>query len=59
MCTAGSRIFVQSKIYDDFVKGLTAAAQTAKAGSGFDPSTTSDPVVSETQFDVSLSFSIY
>ncbi|KAI0689129.1 aldehyde dehydrogenase domain-containing protein [Cytidiella melzeri] len=51
MCAAGSRIYVQSKIYDDFVKGLTAAAQAAKGGSGFEPTTTSGPVASELQFD--------
>ena len=53
MCSAGSRLFVQAKIYDEFVKGLAGAAQAAKGGSGFDPSYTSGPVVSSTQFDVS------
>ncbi|KAI0818922.1 aldehyde dehydrogenase [Irpex lacteus] len=56
MCTAGSRIFVHSKVYDDFVKGLTAAAQTAKGGTGFDPNTTSGPVVSEAQFERVLGY---
>ncbi len=59
MCTAGSRIFVHSKVYDDFVKGLTAAAQTAKGGTGFDPNTTSGPVVSEAQFEVGLLSVLY
>lgn len=54
MCTAGSRIFVHAQIYDAFVKGLTAAAQAAKGGNGFDPSATSGPVVSQAQFDVSF-----
>ncbi|KAI0086321.1 aldehyde dehydrogenase [Irpex rosettiformis] len=56
MCTAGSRIFVHSKIYDEFVKGLTAAAQAAKGGNGFDPSCTSGPVVSEAQFERVLGY---
>ena len=52
MCTAGSRIFVHAQVYDAFVKGLTAAAQAAKGGNGFDPSATSGPVVSQAQFEV-------
>lgn len=37
MCAASSRIFVQEGIYDQFVKGLVAAAQSIKQGDGFNP----------------------
>lgn len=52
MCTAGSRIFVQEGIYDEFIKYLSQAAQAAQPGNGFDTDHKVDPVVSKTQFDV-------
>ena len=52
MCTAGSRIFVQEGVYDNFMKELHQASQAAKPGDVFDPSTTHSPLVSETQLKV-------
>jgi aldehyde dehydrogenase (NAD+) len=52
MCTAGSRIYVQEGIYDEFMKHFIAIAQSAKTGNGFDPNTSIDPVVSKVQLDV-------
>lgn len=59
MCSASSRIFVQSGIYDAFVSGMTQAAQSAKGGSSFDPTTTSGPVVSQLQFDVGVEIIVW
>jgi aldehyde dehydrogenase (NAD+) len=42
ICTAGSRIFVQSKIYDKFLQEFTAATQNFASGTG-------DPFGAETQ----------
>lgn len=52
-CTAGTRIFVQEGIYDEFVSRFTAVAQylTQTAGDPFAPETQHGPQVSQTQFD--------
>jgi acyl-CoA reductase-like NAD-dependent aldehyde dehydrogenase len=56
VCTAGSRIFVQEAIYDQFLTKFTAAAKAVGAGAGdpFAPGTLHGPQVSQTQFDVRL-----
>jgi acyl-CoA reductase-like NAD-dependent aldehyde dehydrogenase len=54
-CSAGSRIFVQAGVYDEFIKKLTLVAKGMKAGDLFDPTTTHGPQVSKTQFDVGSS----
>nr|ALG75772.1 aldehyde dehydrogenase 2 [Tricholoma vaccinum] len=53
VCTAGSRIFVQEGIYDQFLAKFTAAATAVEAGTGdpFSPGTLHGPQVSQTQFD--------
>src|ERR1700683_765171 len=38
-CCAGSRLFVQEKVYDKVVEGVAQAARTLKVGPGLDPST--------------------
>lgn len=52
-CCAGSRIFVQAGIYDEFIQKFNLVAKGLKAGDLFDPKTTHGPQVSKTQFDVS------
>jgi aldehyde dehydrogenase (NAD+) len=52
VCFAGSRIFVQEGIYDDFLRAFTAVAQRSKLGDPFDAKTTQGPQISKTQFDV-------
>lgn len=52
VCTAGSRIFVQEGIYDEFLKKFTAAAQSLTIGDPFAPDTVHGPQVSKTQFEV-------
>ena len=49
-CIAGSRIFVQQKIYDEFAQRFTAAADQVKTGDPFASDTIVGPLVSETQF---------
>lgn len=51
-CIAGSRIFVQSSIYDEFVPKLVAAAKALKVGHPDDPETAVAPVASFRQRDV-------
>ena len=53
-CIAGSRIFVQSGIYDKFLAKLTESAKAIKLGDPFVGDTAQGPLVSKTQFDVRL-----
>src|SRR5918912_1471709 len=50
-CCAGSRLFVQEQVHDQFVQKLVARAKTQKVGDPFDPDTTQGPQVSQEQFD--------
>ena len=51
VCTAGSRIYVQRKRFDEVVQRLAIAAEAMKIGSGFDPATQLGPVVSKRHFE--------
>ena len=50
-CTAGSRLFVQESVYDEFVSKMVAKAKSRKVGDPFDPTTEQGPQVSQEQFD--------
>ena len=50
-CCAGSRLFVEEKIHDQFVEKLLKKAKSQKVGDPFDPDTTQGPQVSQEQFD--------
>lgn len=50
-CCAGSRLFIQDKVYDEVVAGIAAYAKNLKVGPGLDPSTQLGPLVSQVQFD--------
>ncbi|EJD04639.1 NAD-dependent aldehyde dehydrogenase [Fomitiporia mediterranea MF3/22] len=50
-CCAGTRIFVQEKIYDEFLQKFTAKAQGLKIGDPFGVDTYQGPQVSQPQFD--------
>ena len=50
-CCAGSRLFVESHIHDEFVDRMVKLVKTAKLGDPFDPETTQGPQVSQEQFD--------
>jgi aldehyde dehydrogenase (NAD+) len=53
ICVAGSRIFVQAGIYDDFLQKFTESAQRLSVGDPFSPGTFQGPQISERQFEVS------
>ncbi|KAI0294174.1 aldehyde dehydrogenase [Russula brevipes] len=50
-CCAGSRIFVQSGIYDEFLRRFTAKSQSIKLGDPFAKDSYQGPQVSKIQFD--------
>lgn len=50
-CCAGSRIFVQAGIYDEFLKKFTEKAKSIKVGDPFHKATSQGPQVSQIQFD--------
>ncbi|MDX1562599.1 MAG: aldehyde dehydrogenase family protein, partial [Gammaproteobacteria bacterium] len=56
VCAAGSRLYVHSKIYDQVVEGVAAAAAKIRLGPGLDPETEMGPLVSREQQDRVLSY---
>jgi aldehyde dehydrogenase (NAD+) len=50
-CVAGSRLYVQEAVYDEFVQKMVAKAKGRKVGDPFDPGTEQGPQVSQEQFD--------
>ncbi len=50
-CCAGSRLFVEDKVHDQFVEKLVKKAKTRKVGDPFAPDTEQGPQVSQEQFD--------
>jgi aldehyde dehydrogenase (NAD+) len=50
-CCAGSRVFVEEAIYDEFVEKSIARAGKRRVGDPLDPRTDQGPQVSESQFD--------
>jgi aldehyde dehydrogenase (NAD+) len=51
ICSAGTRMFVQRPIYDEFVERVAAYARTIRVGDPLDPETQMGPVVSSEQLD--------
>jgi aldehyde dehydrogenase (NAD+) len=50
-CCAGSRVFVEENIYDEFVEKSIARASKRRVGDPLDPRTDQGPQVSEAQLD--------
>src|SRR5579872_207365 len=50
-CCAGSRLFVEEKVHDQFVEKVLKKAKAQKVGDPFDPATTQGPQVSQEQYD--------
>jgi len=50
-CCAGSRVFVEETIYNEFVERSIARASRRIVGDPFDPRTELGPLVDQTQFD--------
>lgn len=55
-CCAGSRLYVQKKIFDEVVSGVTEHARKIKVREGFNPESEMGPLVSEEQLNRVLSF---
>jgi aldehyde dehydrogenase (NAD+) len=51
ICSAGTRLFVERKVYDEFVGRVADFGKTLKVGNGVDPDTQVGPLVSEQQFE--------
>jgi len=50
-CCAGSRVFVQERIYDKFIDAFKSHIETLKVGNPMDPDTFQGPQVSQIQYD--------
>ena len=58
-CCAGTRIFVQSGVYDNFLAKFTETVKAIKVGDPFAKGTNQGPQVSQLRFDVRLSPSLF
>jgi aldehyde dehydrogenase (NAD+) len=56
VCCAGSRVFVEDKVYDRFVEQSTARAQRRTVGDPFDAGTEQGPQVDQTQLERVLGY---
>ncbi|WP_417728508.1 aldehyde dehydrogenase family protein [Roseovarius sp.] len=45
-CTAGSRLYVQKSVYDEFIEGVAERGARMKIGHGMDPETRMGPLIS-------------
>uniref|UniRef100_A0A803TGN5 Aldehyde dehydrogenase 1 family member A2 n=1 Tax=Anolis carolinensis TaxID=28377 RepID=A0A803TGN5_ANOCA len=50
-CTAGSRVFVEEPVYEEFVRRSVERAQRRALGSPFDPATEQGPQIDQKQYD--------
>jgi aldehyde dehydrogenase (NAD+) len=55
-CTAGSRLFVEEKVHQEFVQKLAAKAKKRKLGDPLDTATEQGPQVSQEQMDKILGY---
>ncbi len=55
-CCAGSRLFVQERIREEFVQRMLERTAKQKLGDPFDPATTQGPQVSKEQFEKVMSY---
>ena len=56
ICTAGTRVFVQRSIYDEFVERVRIFAKSLRIGDGLDPDVQIGPVISQKQLDRVLGY---
>jgi aldehyde dehydrogenase (NAD+) len=56
VCAAGSRLFVEQRVHDDFVSKLTERVKDLKVGDPMDRSTRMGPVISKAQMDTVLGY---
>lgn len=55
-CCAGSRLFVEDNIHDEFVERLAERNENRRLGDPFDPDTEQGPQVDQAQFDKVLKY---
>src|SRR5262247_374881 len=51
ICSAGTRLFVEQRIYDEFVDRVASFGKGLRVGNGLDPETQVGPLVSEQQLE--------
>jgi aldehyde dehydrogenase (NAD+) len=51
ICSAGTRLFVEQKVYDEFVGRVAEFSKKLQVGNGLDPNTQIGPLVSQQQLD--------
>jgi acyl-CoA reductase-like NAD-dependent aldehyde dehydrogenase len=56
VCAAGSRLFLEEKIHDDFMAKLTDRVKSLKVGDPMEKTTRMGPVVSKQQMETVLSY---
>ena len=56
VCCAGSRLFVEEKIYDEFVEKSVARARQRRVGDPMDPATEQGPQIDDVQFKRVMSY---
>ena len=55
-CNAGSRLYIQTPIFDDVVAGVADAAKNIKVGPGTDADVEMGPLISDEQFEKVLGY---
>ena len=55
-CCAGSRLFVEARVHDEFVERLVQMNRNRRIGDPFDPETEQGPQVDQAQFDKVLRY---
>ncbi len=56
VCSAGSRLYVQRKIYDQTITALVDSLKEVVLGDPLDPNTTQGPQISKVQFDSVMNY---
>jgi phenylacetaldehyde dehydrogenase len=56
VCSAGSRLYVHSRVFDDVLDGVVAGAAAIKVGPGLAPDTEMGPLVSSAQLERVLGY---
>jgi len=55
-CNAGSRLYVESRAFDEVVAGVAEQAKQITVGNGMDPGTQMGPLISDEQFEKVLGY---
>ncbi|MEV6062789.1 aldehyde dehydrogenase family protein [Nocardia asteroides] len=56
VCVAGTRIFVQRRIHDEFVSRMAEFTKSIRVGDGLDPNSQLGPLISQRQLDRVLNY---